>query len=114
MPTAKTSPDKPKYFILDTNVLLHNPNALFVFKEHHVVIPFPVIEELDMMKRRDDDIGRNARQCIRHLDKLRSIGHLTEGVHWGGVFPTAAMLSPTMRRTTNYSRKRPTSPPSGQ
>lgn len=90
MPTAKTSPDKTKHFILDTNVLLHNPNALFVFKEHHVVIPFPVIEELDMMKRRDDDIGRNARQCIRHLDKLRSIGHLTEGVQWGGVFPSAA------------------------
>ena len=90
MPSAKTSPDKTKHFILDTNVLLHNPNALFVFKEHHVVIPFPVIEELDMMKRRDDDIGRNARQCIRFLDKLRSVGQLTDGVRWGGVFPSAA------------------------
>ena len=77
-----------KHFVLDTNVLLHNPNALFVFKEHDVVIPFPVIEELDKMKRRDDDIGRNARTCIRHLDRLRSIGRLTEGVHWGEVHPT--------------------------
>src|SRR4051794_24209336 len=40
-----------KTFVLDTNVLLHNPNALFVFKEHHVVIPFAVIEELDKLKR---------------------------------------------------------------
>jgi PhoH-like ATPase len=83
----KATEDK-KHFVLDTNVLLHNPNALFVFKEHHVVIPFPVIEELDKMKRRDDDIGRNARQCIRHLDRLRSIGRLTEGVQWGSIAPS--------------------------
>ena len=47
----------PKHFVLDTNVLLHNPNALFVFEDNHVVIPYPVIEELDTMKRREDDIG---------------------------------------------------------
>lgn len=72
-----------KHFVLDTNVLLHNPNALFVFQDNHVVIPFPVIEELDAMKRRDDDIGRNARACIRHLDRLRNVGRLIEGVDWG-------------------------------
>jgi PhoH-like ATPase len=72
-----------KTFVIDTNVLLHDPAALFVFKEHHVVIPFAVIEELDKMKRKDDDLGRNARECIRHLDKLRSMGKLTEGVCWG-------------------------------
>ena len=43
---------KIKHFVLDTNVLLHNPNALFVFEDNHVVIPYPVIEELDTMKRR--------------------------------------------------------------
>ncbi|MFG0327082.1 MAG: PhoH family protein [Phycisphaerales bacterium JB037] len=75
--------EEPKHFVLDTNVLLHNPDALFVFQENHVVIPFPVIEELDTMKRREDDIGRNARQAIRHLDKLRIKGRLTEGVNWG-------------------------------
>ncbi|MCB1281405.1 MAG: PhoH family protein, partial [Salinibacterium sp.] len=48
-----------KHFVLDTNVLLHNPDALFVFEENHVVVPYPVIEELDAMKRREDDIGRN-------------------------------------------------------
>src|ERR1041384_2223662 len=68
-----------KHFVLDTNLLLHTPTALFVFKEHHVVIPFAVIEELDKLKRQNDDIGRNARECIRHLDRLRSRGRLIEG-----------------------------------
>ena len=70
-----------KHFVLDTNVLLHNPDALFVFQDNHIVIPFPVIEELDAMKRREDDVGRNARETIRHLDRLRLVGRLTEGVH---------------------------------
>ena len=78
-----------KHFVLDTNVLLHNPNALFVFEENHVVIPFPVIEVLDSMKRREDDLGRNARECIRHLDRLRATGSLFDGVAWGGVSPRA-------------------------
>lgn len=78
-----------KHFVVDTNVLLHNPNALFVFKEHHVVIPFAVIEELDAMKRKDDDLGRNARETIRHLDRLRSEGSLIRGVPWGEFSPSA-------------------------
>lgn len=82
-----------KHFVLDTNVLLHNPNALFVFKEHHVVIPFAVIEELDKLKRQNDDIGRNARECIRHLDRLRKVGRLTEGVRWGEASPAAGQAS---------------------
>ncbi|MEL6741885.1 MAG: PIN domain-containing protein, partial [Planctomycetota bacterium] len=69
-----------KHFVLDTNVLLHNPNALFVFEDNHIVIPYPVIEELDAMKRREDDVGRNARETIRQLDRLRKLGPLTEGV----------------------------------
>ena len=72
-----------KYFVLDTNILLHNPDAMFVFKEHNVVIPFQVIEELDKMKRKDDDLGRNARGAIRNLDRLRQIGALADGVNWG-------------------------------
>lgn len=87
-PAGETGQDtphaaKPKHFVVDTNVLLHNPNALFVFEDNHVVIPYPVIEELDTMKRREDDIGRAARQCIRHLDRLRTLGKLTDGVVWG-------------------------------
>ncbi|MBX3382649.1 MAG: PhoH family protein [Phycisphaeraceae bacterium] len=78
-----------KHFVLDTNILLHNPDAIFVFKEHHVVIPFTVIEELDKMKRKEDDLGRNARAAIRHLDRLRAIGSLGEGVNWGALLPLA-------------------------
>jgi len=69
-----------KCFVLDTNVLLHNPNALFVFKDNEVVIPFDVVEELDKFKTNNDDLGRNARTVIRHLDRLRDMGDLSEGV----------------------------------
>jgi PhoH-like ATPase len=79
--------------VVDTNVLLHNPNALFVFKEHHVVIPFAVVEELDAMKKSNDDLGRNARETIRHLDRLRSQGNLTQGVTWGQFSPKVGAAS---------------------
>src|SRR5947207_3916719 len=69
-----------KLFVLDTNVLLHNPNALFMFKDNEVIIPFDVIEELDKFKAGTDDLGRNARTVIRHLDGLRARGNLSEGV----------------------------------
>jgi len=69
-----------KHFVLDTNVLLHNPNALFMFADNEVIIPFDVIEELDKFKAGTDDLGRNARTVIRHLDRLREKGNLSEGV----------------------------------
>ncbi|MFO0827280.1 MAG: PhoH family protein [Phycisphaerales bacterium] len=74
--------------MLDTNVLLHNANAIFKFEEHEVVIPLTVIEELDKFKKNNDETGRNARTVIRALDKLREQGSLFEGVVWndqGGV-----------------------------
>ncbi|GJM19764.1 MAG: hypothetical protein DHS20C14_19770 [Phycisphaeraceae bacterium] len=80
-PTSKGT----KHFVLDTNVLLHNPDALFVFEDNHIVIPFPVIEELDTMKRREDDVGRNARETIRNLDRIRGSGRLIDGVDLGDV-----------------------------
>ena len=49
-----------KHFVLDTNVLLHNPNAIFMFADNEVVIPFDVIEELDKFKTNNDALGRNA------------------------------------------------------
>jgi PhoH-like ATPase len=69
-----------KTFVIDTNVLLHNPNALFLFADNEVVIPFDVIEELDKFKTNNDDLGRNARTVIRHLDRFREQGNLREGV----------------------------------
>src|SRR6266699_1666116 len=69
-----------KTFVVDTNVLLHNPNAIFLFADNEVIIPFDVIEELDKFKTNNDDLGRNARTVIRHLDRLRAQGSLSEGV----------------------------------
>jgi len=73
-----------KYFVLDTSVLLHNPNALFSFADNEVVIPFDALEELDKFKKDTNDVGRHARMVIRHLDHLRENGHLAEGVKWNG------------------------------
>jgi PhoH-like ATPase len=70
----------PKTYVLDTNVLLHNPDALFAFEENNVVIPFAVIEEIDNQKKRQDEIGRNARVVSRELDGLRAHNRLSEGV----------------------------------
>src|SRR3954465_9285164 len=79
-PRMSESNGQIKHFVLDTNVLLHNPNALFMFADNEVIIPFDVIEELDKFKTNNDDLGRNARTVIRHLDRLRRAGNLSEGV----------------------------------
>ncbi|MFW6060761.1 MAG: PhoH family protein [Phycisphaeraceae bacterium] len=73
-----------KTFVLDTNVLLHNPASLYMFKDNEVVIPFAVLEELDKFKKQSDDVGRNAREVIRQLDQLRQQGKLAHGVTWNG------------------------------
>ena len=70
----------PKIFVLDTNVLVHNADALRSFNDNEVVIPFDVIEELDGFKKGMDEAGRNARRVIRTLDKLRRRGNLRDGV----------------------------------
>ncbi len=80
--SVASSPGVRKHFVLDTNVLLHNPNAIYKFEEHEVVIPLTVIEELDHFKKNNDETGRNARAVIRALDKLRAKGPLFEGVVW--------------------------------
>ncbi len=69
-----------KIYILDTNVLLHDPSALFKFEDNDVVIPITVIEEIDRFKKDLSETGRNARQVSRFLDSLRSTSHLVEGV----------------------------------
>lgn len=69
-----------KTFVLDTNVLLHDPTAFLHFDEHHVVVPLKVIEEIDKFKRDLSELGRNARQVSRALDDLRRQGKLSDGV----------------------------------
>ena len=65
----QTSPDK-KLFVLDTNVLMHDPSSIFRFKEHDLFIPMIVLEELDHAKKGLTELARNVRQVSRFLDEL--------------------------------------------
>jgi len=82
-----------KTYVLDTNVLLSDPNAIFSFEENDVVIPMIVLEELDRHKSRPDEVGRNARQVTRSLDNLRERGGLYQGVklNEGGILKVGRM-----------------------
>lgn len=73
-----------KIYVLDTNVLLSDFNALYAFKNNDLVIPLKVLEEIDKHKKRQDGVGANARQVIRELDKLREKGNVKDGVKLGG------------------------------
>lgn len=65
----KTTPDK-KLFVLDTNILMHDPAAIFRFQEHDIFIPMVVLEELDHYKKGLTEVARNVRQVSRFLDEL--------------------------------------------
>ncbi len=65
----QTPPDK-KLFVLDTNVLMHDPAAIFRFHEHDIFIPMIVLEELDHAKKGLTEVARNVRQVSRFLDEL--------------------------------------------
>jgi PhoH-like ATPase len=70
-----------KNYVLDTNVLLHDPHAIFRFEDNNVIIPIYAIEEVDQFKREGSERGRNARAIARLLDGLReSGGSLSKGV----------------------------------
>ncbi len=70
-----------KNFILDTNVLLHDPQSIFAFGDNNVIVPIYVIEEIDTFKKDLNELGRNARQVSRYLDEFRgSQGNLCDGV----------------------------------
>ena len=68
-----------KTFVLDTNVILHNPNSIVSFSDNIVLLPIGVLEELDRFKRDHDEKGRNARIAIRMLDEMRKKGEPGEG-----------------------------------
>ncbi|OGA50286.1 MAG: phosphate starvation-inducible protein PhoH [Betaproteobacteria bacterium RIFCSPLOWO2_12_FULL_62_13] len=65
-------PANTKLFVLDTNVLMHDPTSLFRFEEHDVYIPMAILEELDNNKKGVSEVSRNARQASRYLDELIS------------------------------------------
>jgi len=82
------APDLPRAFVLDTNVILYDPGAIYVFDEHDVIIPMTVIEEIDRFKKDLNETGRNARQFSRYLDRLRENGSL----HGGALLPGGGHL----------------------
>ena len=82
--TLPSNQGEPRTFVLDTNVLLYDPGAMFVFHEHDLVIPMTVIEEMDRFKKDLNEIGRNARTISRYLDKMRVKGSLRDGVTLDG------------------------------
>ncbi len=79
-----------KTFVLDTNVLLHDPKALLQFPRHHVLLPVAVLEELDKMKRLPNELGKNSRETIRLLDSLKTMG--TGNLHTGVTLDNGAVI----------------------
>ncbi|WP_437299909.1 PhoH family protein [Sorangium sp. So ce426] len=69
-----------KNYVLDANVLLHDPHAIFRFEDNDVIIPIYAIEEIDQFKREGSERGRNARTIARLLDEVRGAGTLATGV----------------------------------
>ena len=61
-----------KLFVLDTNVLMHDPTSLFRFEEHDIFLPMATLEELDANKKGMSEVSRNARQATRFLDEIVS------------------------------------------
>jgi PhoH-like ATPase len=78
--TYKEIDSVKKKFVLDTNILLSDPDSIFKFEDNDIVIPISVIEEIDSFKKDQSETGRNARYISRSLDKLRALGRLSNGV----------------------------------
>lgn len=72
-----------KIFVLDTSVILYDPQCIFHFDDNMVVVPITVLEEMDRFKKDLTEIGRNARQFSRYLDHFRKRGSLATGVEIG-------------------------------
>lgn len=82
--------DGERLFVLDTNVLMHDPTALFRFEEHDILIPMVVLEELDAGKKGVSEVARNVRQVNRYIDDLMSSAKddedpMQEGIHIGSL-----------------------------
>ena len=71
-----------KLFVLDTNVLMHDPSSIFRFEEHDIFLPMVTLEELDGHKKGMSDVARNARQVSRSIDQLlgHSMNQIDEGI----------------------------------
>lgn len=74
------TPNHKKNYILDTTVLLYDPQAMFKFENNNVIIPITVIEDVDHFKKDQNETGRNARQTSRYLDELRQKASVVKGI----------------------------------
>lgn len=72
-----------KNYILDTNILISSPNAIFGFKDNNVYITTTTLQELDKLKTAHAEIGWGAREAIRNIEKCRCKGKLKKGVDIG-------------------------------
>lgn len=90
-----------KVFVLDTNVLLHDPESPLKFPKQHIVIPLTVLEELDKMKRMPSDLGKNARAALRFFDSLTKIG--TGNLYSGVTLSNETVIRIALDIKTNYS-----------
>lgn len=84
-----------KTYVLDTNVLIQAPHALYSFEDNNIVLAVAVLEELDSHKKDEGEKGHNARQVIRFLESLRQRGNLLDGVELPG--------GGTLRLEKNYA-----------
>ncbi|MEO0886508.1 MAG: PhoH family protein [Cyanobacteria bacterium J06648_10] len=89
-----------KIYVLDTNVLLHDPNAMLRFEDNEVVLPITTIEELDRFKKRPEETGRNARRISRMIDRLRTQGSIVKGITLknGGLLRVALCQQETLNQ----------------
>ncbi len=83
---------KPKIFVLDTNVLLHDHRSIYNFQENDIVLPIVVLEELDKFKKGNEDINYHAREFVRELDTL------TDKDSKGMLFGEGVLLGPGQGR----------------
>ena len=91
-----------KNYVLDTNVLLHDPHAIFKFEDNDLILPIFVLEEIDNFKRDATELGRNARTISRLLDAQRNGGSLATGVKIGDG-GTLRVYVPDRRRELNIA-----------
>lgn len=89
-----------KTFVLDTNVLIHDPEAILHFDDNYVVLPITVIEELDNLKKGNGEIPYSARYALRLIDSFRATGSLSKGV----ILPSGGTLSVVLDETTPVLR----------
>ena len=96
--------EKSKLFVLDTNVLMHDPTSLYRFEEHDIYVPIMTLEELDNNKKGMSEVARNARQASRMMDEIVSaspdgilsgidLSEVSRGLATGRLFLQAEAIS---------------------